>query len=929
MGGPRQRAVLAALVAAGPRMVGTEELLTDAWPAGTAPNVGTLHHYVSQLRAALEPGRASGASPEVLVRRGPGYALVVPPEAVDAVRFARLAARGADALATGRAGEAVELLSTALDLWRGPAYADVDTEGLAPVAVRLTEQRLAATEDLLDALLRTGRAADAVGRAREHTAEHPLRERGWELLALALYRSGRQADALAALGTVRRVLAEELGLDPGPGLAAVEAAVRAHDPALDPAVEPRPDPGAAPPTAPPVGTALPVPLTDLVGRDGELASVDAALEQARLVTLTGPGGVGKTRLALAVASRWAGRGHGVVLAELDALDDATLLPATVASALGIPGVPDARRLADVVGDRRVLLVLDNCEHLVDAVADLLTTLLARTAGVRVLATSRESLDVAGETVREIGPLDPAGHAVELFVQRVRAVLPDWAPDDPEQRAVRAVCAGLDGLPLAVELAAARMRVLSAEQLAEGLADRFALLGEAPRGAPRSQQGLEQTVDWSYRTLDPRERELFRRLAVFAGSFDLTAAAAVASPSAGWAATGPAPTVPLLAGLVRRSLLSVRPGPGDRRYRMLETLRAFALERSSETEREEVRTLHRRHVIRRAQAAERLVRGPDSAAALAGLRRDTPEHRTALASAIAAGDDDALLDLTAALSWHWYRSGDLVEGRRALERAAATVERPDPRSQVRRARALVGLGGLQYLAGEPGAAAAVLGAAAEHADRGGDAAVRATATAWRAHMLSFTAPAADALALAEDAVVQARAVGEGWIEAEALMILGMALRTTGSERDPRPVLAAAVDTAERAGYAWGAVSSTWALMKAAVDADDLTGALAAAARMREPLTADSDVTSWLVLVHTTAAVLARTGRVVEAATLAGAVAEHGGRIGFDPARMDPVDGPREAAAVRNGLPRNEHRRATAAGRELGREQVDALLRELLG
>jgi predicted ATPase len=666
-----------------------------------------------------------------------------------------------------------------------------------------------------------------------------------------------------------------------------------------------------------------------VGRTVELCSVAADLEHARLVTLTGPGGVGKTRLALAVAHRWARRGDGVVLAELDALDDATLLPATVAAALGIPGVPDARRLAEVVGDRRVLLVLDNCEHLVDAVADLLTTLLARTGAVRVLATSRESLDVAGETVREIRPLDPRGDAVELFTQRVRAVLPGWTPDDAEQQAVLAICAGLDGLPLAVELAAARMRVLSAEQLADGLADRFALLGEAPRGAPRSQQGLERTVDWSYRALDARDRELFRRLAVFAGSFDLTAAAAVASPSPSGGTSGVAATVPLLAGLVRRSLLSVRPGPGDRRYRMLETLRAFALERSSAAERDEVRALHRRHVVRRARTAERLIRGPGSAAAMAELRLDTPEHRAALASAIAARDDDALLDLSAALSWYWYRSGDLVEGRRALERAVATAGRPDPRSQVRRARALLGLGGLQYLAGEPMAAATVLGMAAEHADRGGDAAVRASATAWRAHMLSFTSPAGEALALAEDAVAQAAAVGEGWIEAEALMILGMALRSTGAQRDPRPALAAAVETAERAGYSWGAVSATWALMKAAADVGDLAGALGAAARMREPLEADSDVTSWLVLLHTTAAVLARTGRAVEAATLAGAVAAHGGRIGFDPARMDPVDGPREAAAVRDGLTSEVHRRAVAAGRELDRDQVDALLRRLLG
>ena len=500
--GPRQRAVLAVLIAAAPATVPVDDLLTQAWPADAAPVSGTLHHYISRLRGELEPAPAT--TPSVVVRRGNGYALAVPADAVDATRFTALAARGAAVLLSGGDPRAAaELLSSALGLWRGAAYAEVaDLDALAPVVARLTEVRTAATEDLIDALLRSGRTAEAIGRAREHTAGHPLRERGWELLALSLYRAGRQAEALAALRTVRHVLAEELGLDPGPGLVAVEAEVRAQT---------APTGTAATLTALPAQTvrSLPVPLGDLVGRDAETNLVDDVLDRARLVTLTGPGGVGKTRLALAVGHLRAARGQEVALVEVEALDDPELLAPTVGAALGIPGAPDERGLADALTSWTGLLVLDNCEHLVADVARLATALLGSTTGMQVLATSREVLDVAGERTVQVLPLESEKDAVELFVRRVRAVAPDWEPDPDEGRAVRRICADLDGLPLALELAAARTRVLSVEQLADALdEDRFAVLGQTRRDAPRSQRGLERTVEWGYRALGAEERTLF-------------------------------------------------------------------------------------------------------------------------------------------------------------------------------------------------------------------------------------------------------------------------------------------------------------------------------------------------------------------------------------------------------------------------------------
>lgn len=900
--GPRQRAVLAALTLASPRMTTVDQIMADVWPDGHEPGVGTLHYYVSQLRGALEPGRARTEAPTVLVRQGPGYALRLPADAVDAQRFTRLVAAGSRAMADGRP-DAVEVLEQALGLWRGPAYSDVaDAPFVAAELGRLDELRLAATEDLIEARLRAGPAAAVVAAAQEHTARHPLRERGWELLVLALYRAGRQAEALDAVGTVRRLLAEELGLDPGPGLVRVEAAVRAQSaaaggPATGAVAAAVESPGRSP---------IPVGLTELLGRDDLIADLTAEVAAHRLVTLTGPGGVGKTRLALEVARRCVD--IDVALVELATLADPDLLATTVAAALGAP----TDDLAALLGDRRVLVVLDNCEHLLDAVCGLVAPLLGRCPGLRVLATSRATLDLPGERVREVPPLDPDG-AARLFVDRAGA---GWRPAAAEQDAVARICAQLDGLPLAVELAAARMRVLSADQLATALdGSRLALLTDGLGGAPVHQRGLEATAQWSYAGLPEPQARLFRRLSVFAGSFDADGATALAGETL-------AATVPLLGGLVRHSLVATVPGAGPRRFRMLRTLREFAGLRATPDERADAARAHRHHALAGAVAAEREIRGPGAGEAMARLRRDRPEHRAALASALHTGDSPTATALAAALSWFWYRDGAIAEG---LRFAADALALPGPVDDLTRSRVLHGVGGLRYLGGDPAGAATALTGAVALAGRARDPAARAHSAAWLAHMDTFTRPAAAALAAAEAA---AAVDTEPGVHAEALMIAGMARRRTGLG-PARPVLREAVDVAEAAGHGWAVVSSTWALMKAAVDDGDPDAALAAAARMRGPLAADGDVTSWLVLVHTTAGVLAGAGRPAQAATLLGAVHALGDRVGFHPERMDPADGHREAAAVRAALDPAEFARHEAAGRELGRAEVDALLADLLG
>ncbi|MET0863288.1 MAG: BTAD domain-containing putative transcriptional regulator, partial [Nakamurella sp.] len=434
LGGRRQRAVLAALVLSSPRVVDADDLLTRAWPADSPPNKATLHFYISKLRAALEPDRPRTAAAQVLIRRGPGYALILPPDAIDAVEFDRLLASGAAASAAGRWVEAVTMFTAAQALWRGRPYAEVaDLPWIQPEIARLDELRLAAGEDLLDALLHAGRAAEVVGPAQQATARHPLRERGWELLATALYRTGRQAEALAALRTVRGVLADELGIDPGPGLVAVEQAVLAQAPIppATPAVL-----NSVPAATLPSSAVPPLPLTGLVGRVNDVAGVEALLASGRLVTLTGPGGVGKTRLAMEVVRRQSSQPAGpgsetVHWVELAGLVDQTLLAVTVAASLGIPGVRDAQGLAAVLSGQRLLLVLDNAEQLIDAVAELVPLLLSRSPGLRILLTSRETVDVPGELIWEVQPLDPPTDAVRLFVARATAAMPNWVPDAAE------------------------------------------------------------------------------------------------------------------------------------------------------------------------------------------------------------------------------------------------------------------------------------------------------------------------------------------------------------------------------------------------------------------------------------------------------------------------------------------------------------------
>ncbi|WP_344346945.1 BTAD domain-containing putative transcriptional regulator [Streptomyces nogalater] len=699
------RALLADLLAHDGGPVSADRLIDDLW-GGHPPGrpAGALQAKVSQLRRVLGRDRVQ--------LQPAGYRLrLEDTDEVDAVRFRDLVER---ARAVDAPDDRAALLTEALGLWRGPAYADfADQEFTRAAAQRLTDQRLSVLEEQAEARLAAGEHVLLAGELADLVARHPLRERLRALQIRALYATGRQSEALAAYEDLRARLVADLGVEPSPELAALHQAVLRQDPALTVAPRPAgPAPGRpAAPTAPPEATAPPAPapsnlpasLTPLIGRRDALDRVSALLGAARLVTLTGPGGVGKTRLAVAAADAVLGAASGDGLAdgawfvEFSGVRGGAVadLAQVVAASLGISdhapsAVPvsgagtrsPAHHLAAVLRDRRTLLVLDNCEHVVDAAAEL-TTLLLRTApGLRVLATSQEPLGLPGEEVFLVEPL-PTDDAVRLFTQRAAAAAPGFplapdACDDAERAAVTEICRRLDGIPLALELAATRVRALGVRELAARLGDRFRLLSSGRRGAPERQQTLRAVIDWSWELLSAPERIVLRRLAAFSDGCDLKAAEAVCAGDGVASAEVP----DLVTRLVDRSLVVVVAGPAGPRYRLLESVAAYATERLHEMEDlAAVRERHLRHYLALAERAEPELRGPGQRSWLARLDAESGNLRSALDEAVrraAAGDPDQAARLATALAWWWLLRGRLAQARRSLRAVLDTTTAGDRR-----------------------------------------------------------------------------------------------------------------------------------------------------------------------------------------------------------------------------------------------------------
>ncbi|WP_128817324.1 BTAD domain-containing putative transcriptional regulator [Streptomyces sp. S063] len=760
LGGARLRALLTVLALRPGRTVPAGHLVDEVWDGDPpADAAGALQALVGRLRRALGRGAVESVAG--------GYRLATQPDAVDLHRFERLAAEGSRALEDGDAAGALAVLGEALALWNGPALADLPDR--TAIASRWEARRLDARRAALGALLALGRPGEALPELAVLCDTHPLDEPLQALRIRALRDAGRPAEALAAYEEVRTLLDGRLGTAPGPALRALHtellhpepfprspgapaprphartpgapepvsrssasaapgtgtrpasepsarpAASPAPDAAAGPAQHPHPTPGPGGPAAlggeapaayPPAPGNLRARLTSFVGRDTDMAALREDLGRARLVTLLGPGGAGKTRLsqetAEAVAEAWP---DGVWLAELAPVDDPDTVPEAVLTALGAretvlrgAGAEELRavervgddplvRLTEHCAPRRMLLLLDNCEHVIGAAAALTEHLLTHCPQLTVIATSREPLGVPGEFVRPVDPL-PDPMALRLLAERGAAARPGFRTDADEATAAACaeICRRLDGLPLAIELAAARLRMLSPRQIADRLDDRFRLLTNGSRTLLPRQQTLRAVVDWSWDLLDAAERAVLRRLSVFAGGCSLAAAEEVCALPAG--PGGPAvdslDVAALLGSLVDKSLVVAAPGEdGEMRYRLLETVGEYAAERLDEAgERAAVGRRHLVHFRELARTTGPAMRGAGQRAAIAAIRREYENLRTALRHAVAARDEHEALCIVLSMSWYWMLRDLRADARQWAEAASSLGPDPFARPGVR-------------------------------------------------------------------------------------------------------------------------------------------------------------------------------------------------------------------------------------------------------
>jgi predicted ATPase/DNA-binding SARP family transcriptional activator len=689
--------------------VSAERLIDDLWgdtAAGTGKN--TLQSKVSQLRRAL------GDSALVTSGRG-GYTLELDPAGVDALRVASLAATTSAARRSGDATAALEAATEAVGLFRGEILVDAgDGDWLHPHRSRLGETRLGLLEDQAAARVDLGAGTEVVAELEWLVGQHPLREGLWSSYITALYRAGRQADALAACQRVRQVLVEELGIEPGKALRELERQILRQSTALDSA---SPAPGAAVP-APAVGN-LPTLSTPLVGRADDLAAVGRLIADSRLVTLAGPAGVGKTRTALE-AVRSLHPAGGVWLVRLEAAEATSSIPRMVTEALQLTG--DEQALLDRVAGAETVLVLDNCEHVLDGVADLATRLLDHAPPLRIVTTSQAPLGVDGEDVHQLDPL-PLPDSVALFADRAARMRRQFALDDDTIATVEAVCRSLDGLPLAIELAAARVKSLSVQEIARRLGDRFTLLQDPTSRRPERRRALVAAIAWSYDLLFPDDQRGLWALSCFSGGAPLAAAEHVLT---GLGVPG-STAVDVIGRLADRSMLSVETADdGTTRYRLLDSIRAFAGGRLQDAGLADDAAAA--HAAWFAQAAERCaatVRGRAQPECLALVRAERANIDTALAWA--AGHDPQLgLRVANGFGWTWVVLGDGVAGagrvRNALEAARHHATLQD------RATALLLAGWLEASAGNVGQAQDDLDGALAAAERLGDERLRGCAPA---------------------------------------------------------------------------------------------------------------------------------------------------------------------------------------------------------
>jgi len=898
LGGRRPRAALALLLLSPNRAVSTERLIDAVWGEDPPANArSTLQVHVHALRKALGADR--------IVTRAPGYLARVEPGELDAERFEQLVDAGA--------------YDEALGLWRGPALADLAGEEFAQAdAAQLDEARLAATEARITAELEAGRHATVTAELDALVAAHPHRERLRAQQMLALYRSGRQTDALAAYRDARTAL-DELGLEPSAELRALEQRMLRHDPELDVAV---PEKGASP-----FPSTLPPETTALIGRELEVAAVRALLGRAetRLVTLTGPGGTGKTRLAVAAAGDTA----RVVFIDLSPVSDPELVLATAARAIGAPesqGRSDLETLVDALGTERTLLVLDNFEQVLDAASDV-ARLVAAAPLLQLIVTSRAPLRIAAERVYAVPPLPipQAGDvtaasiertpAVRLYAERASATDPRFAVTDENAAAVARICRALDGLPLALELAAARARSLGPEGTAERLGERLSLLSRGARDLPERQRSLRATLDWSVQLLDDDARRVLGALGAFSGGASLEALEAVA---------GDVDVVTALDDLLDAALVSRVLGAAVPRFGMLETVREYAVEvLAASGEERVVRDRHLAWLLSMVQGEGLYWHRLMDAEWLDRVELEHDNIRAAFAHAEAVGDVEQELRLAVAMRYFWRVRGYTEEGRRRLERGVEISPRID--DVELRARTLGEAGVMSFVAGDQERSRALWLEALPLFEEVGNRREMGRAqleigASWHAE---------DQL---ERALGHYEAARTAFTDIDDPNAMGVILANLGAVSHALGDLDGAVEAttealaiAEAIGDEDGVAISVLNLATFDLEGGDLAAAAAHAATSLECSVRLSyrEVTAYGLGI--VAAVAAATGRPEDAGLLAGAFSEHFRAIGSDP---QAVEGERLAATLARVASEIDVEAAVERGMVLTQDEVLQLARDVI-
>ena len=676
----RQGAVLAALALNAGRPVSVDRLADVVW--GVEPPLETanaLQQRISRLRSLLDPDRRG----DVVVQVAGGYALNLDDAQLDVRKFENLATTGRRQLEAGDCSGAEVTLTRALDLWRGSAL-----EGFAdePWALgesrRLTELRLGATEDRLDALLAQGAHDRAVSDLVKLTVAHPLRERLRGQLMLALYGLDRQGDALAVYEETRHLLADELGVDPGPQLQQVHRQILTQDEDLAIVAETA--------AVPDINDNLPAPRSSIVGREHALEQIGQLLDSVRLLTITGPGGVGKTTLAIEAARRRSAPPDGVWLVSLAPLSTTDAVTATISDALGLSGgglgaaTVDEAAVVRALAGRDLLLVLDNCEHLLAAISPLTEKLLAAAPRVQILATSRERLSVTGEVVWSVPGLGvpdddhtaeqvTAAPSVRLLVERASAHTPGFAIDDDTALAAATLTRRLDGIPLAIELAASRLRVLSVREVVSALDDRFRILAAHRRTAASRHRTLRAALDWSWDLLNPSLQSSLVALAVPARQLDLRVVSELLR-----AARVEADALEVVADLVDHSLLIANTTVEPTRYRMLESIRDYGRQRLAEFDlADAVHAAHADAVETALRACQSDMTARHFSVNVDDLGAWLDDARVALQWAHERGDRHRLQRIAGALGWLWLLRGLTAEGLGWLDRGLGSPEHVDP------------------------------------------------------------------------------------------------------------------------------------------------------------------------------------------------------------------------------------------------------------